>query len=42
VQYWLKLPLCVDGCDQIKILLCYDYFMPASERLEDHRLAAGA
>lgn len=42
VQYWLKLPLCVDNCDQIKILLCYDYFMPASERLEDQRLAYGA
>jgi hypothetical protein len=42
VQYWLKLPLCADGSDQIKILLCYDYFMPASERLEDQRLASGA
>jgi hypothetical protein len=42
VQYWLKLPLCAENSDQIKILLCYDYFMPASERLEDQRLAAGA
>jgi len=42
VQYWLKLPLCSDDSGQIKILLCYDYFMPASERLEDQRLAAGA
>ena len=42
VQYWLKLPLCTENSDQIKILLCYDYFMPASERLEDQRLASGA
>ncbi|MDE2444902.1 MAG: PAS domain-containing protein [Alphaproteobacteria bacterium] len=42
VQYWLRLPLCSDTQDKIKILLCYDYFMPASERLEDQRLAYGA
>lgn len=42
VQYWLKLPLCsvVDSC--VCMILCYDYFMPASERFEDHRLASGA
>jgi hypothetical protein len=42
VQYWLRLPLCTDTQNEIKILLCYDYFMPASERLEDQRLAYGA
>lgn len=42
VQYWLKLPLGGDECGQVKIILCYDYFMPASEPMEDHRIAAGA
>lgn len=42
VQYWLKLPLSTDESHKIKILLCFDYFMPASERHEDHRIAAGA
>ncbi len=42
VQYWLKLPLSIEDSGEIKILLCFDYFMPASERLEDQRFAAGA
>jgi hypothetical protein len=41
VQYWLKLPLCGEDCDQIRILLCYDYFMPATEWLEEQRSVIG-
>ena len=42
VQYWLKLPLSIEDGGEIKILLCYDYFMPASERFDDQRQASGA
>ena len=42
VQYWLKLPLCTRASEQAAILLCYDFFMPANERLEEHRLEASA
>lgn len=42
VQYWLKLPLSIEDGGEIKILLCFDCFMLASERLEDHRLVSGA
>ncbi len=42
VQYWLKLPLSIEDGGEIKIILCFDYFMPASERLEDQRFASGA
>jgi PAS domain len=42
IQYWLRLPLTTQGNDVVNMVLCYDYFMPASERLEDQRLAAGA
>ena len=30
IQYWLKLPLSSDGA-VVDMLLCHDYFMPASE-----------
>ena len=33
VQYWLKLPLATNGND-VGMLLCYDYFQPASEELK--------
>jgi hypothetical protein len=42
VQYWLKLPLRTAVGDGVGMVLCYDYFMPASERLEEQRMAAGA
>ena len=42
VQYWLKLPLSIDATENTKMLLCYDYFMPANERMEEIRFAAGA
>ncbi len=42
VQYWLRLPLCIVEAGHTAIILCYDYFMPASERPEEHRLAIGA
>ena len=42
VQYWLKLPLSTLDGGEIKILLCFDYFMSASERLEDQRFVVGA
>ena len=42
VQYWLKLPLSIFDGGEIKILLCFDYFMSASERLEDQRFVVGA
>jgi hypothetical protein len=42
VQYWLRLPLFVDDSSKVAMLLCFDYFLPASERLEDQRWAAGA
>jgi hypothetical protein len=42
VQYWLKLPLRTADGDGVGMVLCYDYFMPASERLEEQRMAAGA
>lgn len=41
VQYWLKLPLCACDGGGVGMILCYDYFMPASERLEDQRMAVG-
>jgi hypothetical protein len=42
VQYWLRLPLAAPDDNGVGMVLCYDYFMPASERLEDQRIAAGA
>jgi hypothetical protein len=42
IQYWLRLPLASAGDDKVAMVLCYDYFMSASERLEDQRMAAGA
>jgi hypothetical protein len=42
VQYWLRLPLATSISGGVSMVLCYDYFMPASERLEDQRLVAGA
>jgi hypothetical protein len=41
VQYWLKLPLSSGNAEAVGMVLCYDHFMPASERLEDQRMAAG-
>jgi hypothetical protein len=37
VQYWLKLPLRTDG-ERVGMVLCYDYFIPASEILHDPEL----
>jgi hypothetical protein len=42
VQYWLKLPLCTDDSKSVGMILCYDYFMPASEQLDELRRVAGA
>jgi hypothetical protein len=42
VQYWLRLPLCAVEAGRTAIVLCYDYFMPASERPDENRLAIGA
>ncbi len=42
VQYWLRLPLAKVEGGPATMVLCYDYFMPASERLEEARLAIGA
>ena len=39
VQYWLKLPLATDG-EGVGMLLCYDYFQPASEELKMQLAAA--
>jgi PAS domain len=42
VQYWLRLPLFTQDAARVSMVLCYDYFMPASERLEEQmRLVAG-
>jgi hypothetical protein len=42
VQYWLRLPLFTSAESSVSMVLCYDYFMPASERLEEQlRLVAG-
>lgn len=40
VQYWLKLPLADVTGTSVSMLLCYDSFVPASERLEAHQLTA--
>ncbi len=42
VQYWLKLPLSDATGTRVSMLLCYDSFVPASERLEAHQLTASA
>jgi hypothetical protein len=42
VQYWLKLPLADSSGTKVAMLLCYDNFVPASERLEAHKLANSA
>jgi PAS domain len=42
VQYWLRLPLAKIEGGAAVMVLCFDYFMPASERLEEHRIAIGA
>jgi hypothetical protein len=42
VQYWLKLPLACQAGSSVSMLLCYDSFIPASERLEAHLLLASA
>jgi hypothetical protein len=34
VQYWLKLPLRTSG-EKVGMVLCYDYFIPASELLHE-------
>lgn len=41
VQYWLRLPLNISVSGTASMVLCYDYFMPASERFEEQRLAVG-
>jgi hypothetical protein len=42
VQYWLRLPLSTTNEKNVSMVLCYDYFMPATERLEAQlRLVAG-
>jgi hypothetical protein len=42
VQYWLRLPLSTTDEHRVNMVLCYDYFMPASERLEEQmRMVAG-
>lgn len=38
VQYWLKLPLRTTT-DSVGMVLCYDYFIPASELANDAHLA---
>jgi hypothetical protein len=40
IQYWLKLPLRTTG-DDVGMLLCYDYFMSASDSVQEQLLAAG-
>jgi hypothetical protein len=42
VQYWLKLPLADATGSHVAMLLCYDSFVPASERLEAHQLSVSA
>lgn len=37
VQYWLKLPLCLNGSGDVRMMLCLDYFQPAAD---DAQLAA--
>jgi hypothetical protein len=42
VQYWLRLPLSVStnlASDAVGMLLCYDYFVPASEISHEQNLA---
>lgn len=39
VQYWLKLPLRTTS-DAVSMVLCYDYFIPASELVHDVQLAS--
>lgn len=41
VQYWLKLPLRSKG-NGVGIVLCYDYFIPASELGLDNQLATAS
>ncbi len=38
VQYWLRLPLRT-ASDNVGMVLCYDYFVPASEISQDHNFA---
>lgn len=40
VQYWMKLPLADQTGSRVAMLLCYDSFVPASERLETHHKLA--
>lgn len=42
VQYWLKLPLADAAGTKVAMLLCYDNFVPATERLEIHQLGISA
>ncbi len=42
VQYWLKLPLADASGIKVAMLLCYDNFVPATERLEIHQLGISA
>jgi len=40
VQYWLKLPLCLNGGGgSVRMMLCLDYFQPAAD---DNQLAPAA
>jgi hypothetical protein len=41
VQYWLKLPLSNDG-NTVNMVLCYDYFIMASQATAHEKIAAGA
>lgn len=42
VQYWLKLPLADLTGSKVEMVLCYDSFIPASERLEIDQIAVSA
>jgi hypothetical protein len=42
VQYWMKLPLADSTGTHVAMLLCYDSFVHASERLEAHQFSASA
>jgi hypothetical protein len=40
VQYWLRLPVCREENGKVDIVLGHDYFLPASEEIEDARQIA--